>query len=528
MRYVRIHDNENKETNEWHAFRDRDGYPISDPYIINHEQIEPCMYDKQRIDSALESKELARFGITRDNIRTVTVKRKLAAAIIRTAKDEKTSLITINSNEGMEKLATGIYASPFSLTFPQAGLTEPFYYCRSGDSLGENDRVDIDAERPLDLETGTVVEINGQLKKDPIAAAILKAYAQGKKNSPQQFTLNLKTIFSQWQEPEEIPTLTYQPRISRNKKIFLQTVFGVFCFVDGLSQWLVGNLNFSAMLMRTIRNCLLAVRSVEFSEIDSYYPLVIPVIKKPHSCVALLNLLLITTPFIVNTVSAYPLSSLLGIPYVIAQIPEIFAVWKLLLDRKFILSTFKSLYAENRILTLSVYGFSLTVFAGAQFFYWPVLSSTYDLSMPGIRQEWARRILAAATTVPTIVGAARNLAPTCETAGAITNKLQRAISAHKNPFKPAPAFLKQVDFWIALLATLAVYLLIKSDPDQNQGAMVIMGGMINGFLHSLLGMNLREERHPDQYVYNRYRLRPQDPNRNNQDEELKSMTNLQA
>jgi hypothetical protein len=49
------------------------------------------------------------------------------------------------------------------------------------------------------------------------------------------------------------------------------------------------------------------------------------------------------------------------------------------------------------------------------------------------------------------------LAPVCETAAAITHKLQRSVHARKNPLKPVPSFFKSPDFWIALLATVAIY-----------------------------------------------------------------------
>jgi hypothetical protein len=79
MHYTELN---NDNDNEWAAFIDRDGQPIFNPYIINHERIEPCMYDLHRINQAAASGELQSFGINLQNLRGFIVKRKLASAII--------------------------------------------------------------------------------------------------------------------------------------------------------------------------------------------------------------------------------------------------------------------------------------------------------------------------------------------------------------------------------------------------------------------------------------------------------------
>src|SRR5579871_1629763 len=102
------------------------------------------MYDKQQIYDPARSGELAHFGIRGNNVRSFMQERRLANAIIRFVNQEEKPLITFSSNGDINILATKLYASPFSFTFPQAGITEPFYSCETGDSYGENDRSSID------------------------------------------------------------------------------------------------------------------------------------------------------------------------------------------------------------------------------------------------------------------------------------------------------------------------------------------------------------------------------------------------
>ena len=92
------------------------GRPIKNPVIINHNEIEPLIYDEETVKTAIEKRELTPFGITSENRREYVLSEQFTKAILEYVL-KKGFRLSLNEDE-----LRNFYACPVLFGFPEMAL----------------------------------------------------------------------------------------------------------------------------------------------------------------------------------------------------------------------------------------------------------------------------------------------------------------------------------------------------------------------------------------------------------------------